>query len=180
LSTTGKQFEKVILKIVQRHISEKGLLNAGQFGFRAGLSTALQCMRLTGHVTLNFNNNNISTDAVFLDIEKAFDKTWHPGLLHKFSKLDFLASLIKLISSFVIENSLSVECEMSTPRIMKAGVPQGSVVSPTLFNMHINDTPKTTCAHLTFFADDTCLCATERKEGYALRKLQSGLNSMAE
>jgi hypothetical protein len=74
LSTTGKLFEEVILKIVQRHIEDKGLLNANQFGFRARHRTTLQCMRLTDHVTLNFNNK-MSTAAVFLDIEKAFDTT---------------------------------------------------------------------------------------------------------
>jgi hypothetical protein len=63
---------------------------------------------------------------------------------------------------------------------MKAEVPQGSVLSPTLFNMYINDTPQTIGVHLALFADDTCLYATERKEGYVLRKLQHGLNSMAE
>jgi hypothetical protein len=68
LPTTGKLFEKVILKIVQ-HIEDKGLLNASQFGFRARHSTTLQSMRLTDHVTLNFNNK-VSTDAVFLDIKK--------------------------------------------------------------------------------------------------------------
>jgi hypothetical protein len=62
----GKLLEKVILKIVQRHTGEKGLLNAGQFGLRACHSTTLQCMRLTDHVTLNFN---MFTAAVFLDIE---------------------------------------------------------------------------------------------------------------
>jgi hypothetical protein len=81
LSTTGKLFEKVILKIVQRHLEDRDLLNASQFGFRARHSTTLQCMRLTDHVTLHFNNN-MSTAAVFLDIEKAFDTTWHPGLLY--------------------------------------------------------------------------------------------------
>jgi hypothetical protein len=80
LSTAGKLLEKVILKIVQRHIEERGLLNASQFGFRARQSTSLQCMRLTNNVTLNFNNNK-STAAVFLDIEKTFDTTWHFGLL---------------------------------------------------------------------------------------------------
>jgi hypothetical protein len=97
LSTTGKVFEKVILKIVKRHIGEQNLLNASHFGFRARHSTTLQCMKLADHVTLNFNNN-MSTAAVFLNIEKAFDTTWHPGLLYKLSKSQFSNNLIKLIS----------------------------------------------------------------------------------
>jgi hypothetical protein len=76
LSTTGKLLEEVILKIVQRYFEEKDLLNASQFGFRARHNTTLQCMRLRDHVTLNFKNN-VSKAAVFLDIEKAFDKTWY-------------------------------------------------------------------------------------------------------
>jgi hypothetical protein len=87
LSTTGKLFEKVILKIVQRHIENRKLLNANQFGFRARHSATLQCMRLADHVTLNFNK--MSTAAVFLDIEKAFDTTWHTGLLYKLAKWNF-------------------------------------------------------------------------------------------
>jgi hypothetical protein len=67
LSTTGKPFENVILKIVQRHAEKIGLLNASQFGFLARHSTTIQCMRFTDHATLNFNNN-LSTAAVFLDI----------------------------------------------------------------------------------------------------------------
>jgi hypothetical protein len=81
LSTTGKLFEKVILRIVQRHIGDNNLLNPCQFGFRARHSTTFQCMRLTDHVILNFNNS-MSTAAVFLDVEKAFDNTWLPGLLY--------------------------------------------------------------------------------------------------
>jgi hypothetical protein len=181
LPTTGKLFEKVIPKIVQRHIGERGLLNAKQFGFRACHSTTLQCMRLTDHVTLNFNNN-MSTAAVFLDIEKAFDTTWHTGLVYELSKLDFSISLFKLISSFLYKRKffISVESEMSTPRTMKAGVPQGSILSPTLFNMYVNDTPQAIGVHLAIFAYDTCLYTTERKEGYVLRKLKRGLNSVEE
>jgi hypothetical protein len=80
LSTTGKIFAKFILKTFQGHVEERGLLNASQFGFHARHSMTLQRMRLTDQVTLNFNNN-VSTSAVFLDIEKAFDTTWHPDLL---------------------------------------------------------------------------------------------------
>ncbi|PNF22596.1 hypothetical protein B7P43_G12673 [Cryptotermes secundus] len=179
LSTTGKLFEKVILKFLRKHIEERDLLNASQFGFRARHSTTLQCMRLADHVTLNFNNK-MSTAAVFLDIEKAFDTTWHSGLLFKLSKLEFPNSLTKLIGSFLSKRKfrVSVEGEMSTPREMQAGVPQGSVLSPTLFNLYINDAPHTQGVHLALFADDTCLYATDRKEGFIVRKLQRGLSSM--
>jgi hypothetical protein len=51
-------------------------------------------MRTTNHITLNFNNN-MSMAAVFLDIEKEFDKTWHLGLLYKLSELKFSVSLVK-------------------------------------------------------------------------------------
>jgi hypothetical protein len=71
MSITGKLFEKVILNIVQKHIEERGLLNASQFGFRARHSMELQCMRLTDHVILNFNNN-MSTAAVLLILKKSW------------------------------------------------------------------------------------------------------------
>jgi hypothetical protein len=76
-------FKKITLKIVQRHIEERGLLTASHFSFRARHSTTLQCMRLTDHVTLNFDNN-MPTAAIFSDIEKAFDTAWHLGLLCKY------------------------------------------------------------------------------------------------
>jgi hypothetical protein len=125
LSTTGKLFEKVIPKLLQKHIEEKGLLNVSKFVFRAHHSTTLEYMRLTHHVTINFNNI-MSTVAVFLDIEKAFDTTWHSGLLYKLSKLEFSTRLIKLISSFLSQRKFRflVAGEMSTSRVMQKGVPQ--------------------------------------------------------
>jgi hypothetical protein len=136
-------------------------------------------MRLADHLTLNFKNK-ISTAAVFLDIEKAFDTTWHPGFLYKLSKLNFSTRIIKLISSFLLERKfrVSVEGEMSTSRCMQARVPQYSVLSLTLCNLYINDTPQTIGVNLALFVDDTCLYATEHKECYVLRKVQRGLNSM--
>jgi hypothetical protein len=68
---------------------------------------------------------------------------------------------------------------MSTPRYMQAGVPQGSVLSPTLYNLYINYTPQTIGVNLALFANDTCLYATESREGYILRKVQCFLNSMS-
>lgn len=56
--------------------------------------------KLKYHVTFNFYNNT-STAAVFLNVEKAFNPTWYLGLLYKLFKLQFSASVIQLISSFL-------------------------------------------------------------------------------
>jgi hypothetical protein len=59
----------------------------------------------------------MSTAAVFLYIKKAFDKTWHPGLLYKVSELKFSISFIKLIASFLTNRKfkVSVEGELFRP-----------------------------------------------------------------
>jgi hypothetical protein len=134
-------------------------------------------MRITDHVTLNLKNN-MSTDTVFLDSENAFDTTWHLGLLYNLSEVKFSISLIKLISSFLSQRKfgVSVQGEMSTPKDIQAEVPHGSVLSPTLLSLYINDTTQTSGVYLCLFADDTCIYATDRKEGYVLRKLQRGLS----
>jgi hypothetical protein len=78
----------------------------------------------------------MSTAAVFLGIEKAFDTTWHTGLLYKLSKLNFSTRIIQLIGSFLLQ-------ENSESQQQQAGVPQDSVLSPTLHKLYINDTPQT-------------------------------------
>jgi hypothetical protein len=64
---------------------------------QVSLASTLQCMRLEDHVTLNFNND-MSTVAVFLDMEKAFDTTCNSGLLYKLLELGFSTGLITLIA----------------------------------------------------------------------------------
>jgi hypothetical protein len=90
-------------------------------------------MKLANHVTLNFNNN-MSTAAVFLDIEKDFNTTWNSSLLHKLSELEFSTSLIKQISSFLTERKFKilVAGELSMTRKIAAEVLQGSVLVPVL------------------------------------------------
>jgi hypothetical protein len=100
--------------------------------------------------------------------------------LYKLSKLQLSVSLIKLINSYQSHRKsiVSVEGELSTPRQIDAGVPQGSVLAPTLYSLYINDTSQTSRVQLALFADDTCMYATEGKEGYVLKKLQHCLTAM--
>jgi hypothetical protein len=59
-------------------------------------------------------------------------------------------------------------------------VPQGSILSPTLYSLYTNDTPQTPGVYLGLFADDTCIqvYATDCKEDYVLRKLKRGLSAI--
>jgi hypothetical protein len=124
---------QMILRTIQKHTEERNLLNASLFGFRADHNTILQCMMLADHVTLNFNSN-MSTAAVYLDIEKAFDTTWCSGLVYQFSKLEFSTSIIKLIVSFLTDRKCKVlvEGELSTSRKITIRVPQSSVFAQIL------------------------------------------------
>jgi len=72
--------------------------------------------------------------AIFLDIKKAFDITWHPGLPYKLYELHFSSSLITLVSTFLSNRKfrVMVEGELSIPQNIQTGVLQGSVLSPTL------------------------------------------------
>jgi hypothetical protein len=110
LCTTGKLFERLIIRTIQKHAEERNLLNASQFGFRAGHRATLQCVMLADHVTLNFSTN-ISTVAVFSYIEKAFDTTWHSALLYNLSEIQFSTSLIKLITSFLTDRKFKFSLE---------------------------------------------------------------------
>jgi hypothetical protein len=96
---------------------------------------------------------SISSSISRLPLELANPCIYATTFTARLSKLDFSVSLIKLISSFLYKRKffVSEEGEMSTPRIMKAGVPQESILSPTLFNMYVNDTPQAIGVHLAPF-----------------------------
>jgi hypothetical protein len=85
----------------------------------------------------------MSTAAVFLDIEKAFDTIWRFGLLHKLQELEFSTRIIKLIAYFLTDRKFKVwlEGEFSTPGETAAGVPQDlqdSVLATILYSLYIN------------------------------------------
>jgi hypothetical protein len=131
----------------------------------------LQCLKLMDHATLNFSNS-MSMAVVFLDIDKAFNTTWHSAcLLYKLYNLQFSPSLIKLISSFLSSRKfrVMVQGKMSMPRDIRAGVVQSSILSPTLYSLYINVTPQTPGVYLDPCASNTYIYTTDHKEGYVLR-----------
>ena len=94
-----------------------------------------------------------------LYISKAFDSVWHAGLLHKLKSYGISGQIFGLISSFLSNRRLRVVLDGKSLQEypVNAGVPQGSILGPTLFLLCINYFPDDGICDIAIYADDTTL-----------------------
>ena len=94
-----------------------------------------------------------------LDISKAFDRVWHAGLFHKLKSHGIPGQIFGLISSFLSNRRLHVvlDGKSSQEYPVNAGIPQGSILVPTLFLLYINDIPDDVICDIAIYADDATL-----------------------
>jgi len=179
LPCLSKLFERCILTRITNFLDDNNIIQNEQFGFRKSHSTCHQTRRMRNLIHDSFNAKK-STGLVLLDLEKAFDTIWHNGLIFKMSKLNFPKYLIQIIHSFLSNRFfyVSVEEAFSPKFHIIAGVPQGAVLSPTLFNIFLFDIPKFFRCHLSLFADDTALLTSSSKPGPIIKRLQSSLKKL--
>ncbi|TLO84139.1 hypothetical protein FEG28_18965, partial [Acinetobacter baumannii] len=176
LMSLGKLYERLLYKRLRDFVSSKGILIDEQFGFRTNHSCVQQVHRLTEHILVGLNRPKpLYTGALFFDVAKAFDKVWHNGLIFKLFNMGVPDSLVLIIRDFLSNRSFRyrVEGTRSSPRPLTAGVPQGSVLSPLLFSLFVNDIPRSPPTHLALFADDTTVYYSSRNKSLIAKKLQS-------
>jgi hypothetical protein len=82
LSSISKVLERIILKRLLAHVNENNNIPEKQHGFKSGKSTTHQLFRIVNYIRKKFKINHQSTGMVILDVEKAFDRVWHSGLLY--------------------------------------------------------------------------------------------------
>ncbi|KAL3267337.1 hypothetical protein HHI36_011468 [Cryptolaemus montrouzieri] len=127
---------------------------------------------------------NISTPSggAFLDIEKAFDKVWHEALLYKMKKTRFPKKLTNITRSYLQHRKFIVRIEnaRSEEKKIQAGVLQGSILGPLLFNIFISDIPKMKHSKIAQFADDTAIYTSNRNKKTLTRRLQEDIDELVE
>ena len=123
-----------------------------------GLLDQLRIKAVSGRTARALNRSG-ATRAVALDVSKAFDRVWHAGLFHKLKSYGISGQIFGLISSFLSNRQLRVvlDGKSSQEYPLNAGVPQGSILGPTLFLLYINDLPDNVICNIAIYADDTTL-----------------------
>ncbi|GFV82572.1 probable RNA-directed DNA polymerase from transposon BS [Trichonephila clavipes] len=127
LSTIGKLTESIILLRLKNFINSNNLLNPNQYGFTTNLSTLHPLLRLTEHISEGFQKKK-STGAVFLDIQKAFDRVWINGLTFKLISYNIPPPMIHLIHSYLTNRSFK-EIKLKETIPLPAFVSSGKIAT---------------------------------------------------
>ncbi|UYV76073.1 hypothetical protein LAZ67_13002412 [Cordylochernes scorpioides] len=176
LPVTSKLFERIILRRIKKALSDEHPLRPEQFGFQPKHSTLHQLVVVTEKIRKAMESKQL-TGGIFFDISKAFDKVWHEALLYKMAKKNLPGDIIRMTKSFLCDRNFRVKVKdvLSTPRKIRAGVPQGSVIGPTFFNIFIDDYPCPDGMSLHLYADDAATLVSAFNLDTIYLKLQEAL-----
>ena len=153
LFVVSKVFEKLVNDRIVDHLEKFGLFSDFQYGFRSSQSTADLLPVVSDRIAIAFNRSG-ATRAVACDISNIY-----AGLLHKLKSSGISGQIFGLISSFLSNRWLRVvlDGKSSQEYPVNTGVPEGSIIGPTLFLLYINDLPDDVICNISIYADDTTL-----------------------
>lgn len=186
-NTIVKVVEKLIKNRLVYFLESNNLFIKNQSGFRSNKRTIDNIFYIKQKCLEAFTNkrakSTMKVGGIVFDIEKAFDKVWHEGLLYKMHQLKVPTKLAIWIKNFLSNRTfyVSVNGKDSIQHPIQTGVPQGAILSPTLFLIFINDIPITMDKHRyvsysLLFADDLSHFSSDFNLRYLQAKLQDYLN----
>lgn len=177
-----KTMERIVNQRLQLYLETESIIVPEQAGFRQYKSTEDQTTHLSQVIEDAFQAKKV-TLAVFIDLQKAFDKVWKDGLLVKLLRCGIAGNMYQWTKSYLYNRRarVMVDGRCSRKVLLRQGVPQGGVLSTTLFILFINDIiselPKG--IHAALYADDLALWCTEEYATTASYRMQIALNTVS-
>lgn len=169
LPSISKLFEKAMFLRLTKHLEQYNLLNQEQHGFRKNKSTVTALINFVESIIESINEKN-KVCGIFMDLSRAFDSISHTKMISKLKKFGIQNSYLKWFESYLANRVQFVEITKidnnqilkykSKSKIIKYGVPQGSILGPLLFISYMNDLPKT-LSRLTQVKNQLCLYADD-------------------
>lgn len=177
-SVLAKIMEHLIKNRLEWILENRGLLSKSQFGFRRGMGTIDSLSIFTSDVRLAFSKNN-HVIGVFLDIASAYDNVQLPVLREKMIQLSIPDRMVNINCMLFMGRSISVRIRgtLLPPRHVWKGLPQGSVLSPLLYNLYTSDLNKSVdCfSNILQYADDIALYVSSSSFEVAASRINSAL-----
>ena len=140
------------------HLEDHKILTDLQHGFRSGRSCETQLVTTFQDLAQMHNRKVSQIDIAVLDFSKGFDTVPHDDLLSKLKHYGIDEKIWQWIYNFQKNRrqSVVVDGKQSSLIDVVSGVPQGTILGPLLFLLHINDLPSVVSSKVRLFADD-CL-----------------------
>jgi hypothetical protein len=165
-----------IYPIIDPHLPQQ------QFGFRKNRSSSDQAANLIMNIQ-TYRNQKLYCGIIFIDIKKAFDRMDRDIVLDDLSSFGFSGNVLKAIRSLLCDNVYRVlfDNSVSSPYSTEAGCPQGSILSPLLWNFYFREVGSLFEPQMPFqFADDLALLSAERSHTLMISRLTAAFKKFNE
>ena len=175
LPCLSKVLEQVVHRQLSNYLEKHYLLKSSQFGFRPRRSTELACNLLVDDIRKNIDNG-LLTGVIYLDLSKAFDTVSHSYLLSKLPSYGINGNELTWFQNYLFNRKQHIfyDGHLSKAFPVFRGVPQGSILGPTLFLLHLDDIDN--CLHhssIIKYADDTVIYVSGNDSESIQKKLNA-------